>query len=190
MTGTFVAVVGPSGAGKDSVIDVVRKRFAAELSVVFPRRIITRPDGPGEDHRAVTDTEFAELANVGAFALAWRAHGLDYGIGIEVAAQVADGAVAVVNVSRTVLAVLPQRFPRFAVVRVTVSDEVRRARLAQRGREDHTAVVARLARPDPAPDHLIHLEIVNDGTVEEAGARLAEFVRPLCAGVGAGSPIR
>ncbi|WP_199255902.1 phosphonate metabolism protein/1,5-bisphosphokinase (PRPP-forming) PhnN [Mycolicibacterium mengxianglii] len=182
MTGTFVAVVGPSGAGKDSVLDVARKRFAADPSVVFPRRIITRPYGPGEDHRAVTIAEFAELAHGGAFALTWRAHGLDYGIGVDVATQVADGAVAVVNVSRTVLADLPQQFPRFAVVRVTVSEEVRRARLTQRGREDHTAVRARLARPDPAPDHAIDLEIVNDGTVEEAGARLAGFVRRLWLG--------
>ncbi|MGE2836073.1 phosphonate metabolism protein/1,5-bisphosphokinase (PRPP-forming) PhnN [Mycobacterium sp. SMC-4] len=188
MSGTLVAVVGPSGAGKDSVIDFARGRFTADPGVVFPRRTITRPHGPGEDHRAVTDTEFAELAGAGAFALAWRAHGLDYGIGIEVAAEVARGAVAVVNVSRTVLAALPQRFPRFAVVRVTVDDEVRRARLAGRGREDDAAVVARLTRPDPAPDHVVDLEIVNDGTVEQAGQRLAEFVRSL--GVGAMSGTR
>ncbi|MFW0782883.1 phosphonate metabolism protein/1,5-bisphosphokinase (PRPP-forming) PhnN [Gordonia sp. CPCC 206044] len=177
MTGVFVAVVGPSGAGKDSVIDVAREQLADVPGVVFPRRVITRPEGPGEDHVAVSDSEFAALDDAGAFALSWRAHALRYGIGTDTADRVAAGAVAVVNVSRTVLGDLPHRFPRFAVVRVTVSEEVRRDRLAQRGREDVDAAAARLTRPDPAPDHAVDLEIVNDGTVEEAGTRLLGFLR-------------
>lgn len=179
MSGALVAVVGPSGAGKDSVIGVVRARFATTARIVFPRRIITRTASPDEDNLSVTPAEFAELESQGAFAIAWRAHGLRYGVLAEVADHVAAGAVAVVNVSRSVLPELPHRFPRSAVVRVSASESVRRARLARRGREQQTAVDLRVARPDPTPDFAADLEIVNDGVLAESGQRLGEFIAAL-----------
>ena len=49
--GVFVAVVGPSGAGKDTLIDYARAHLAGEPDYEFVRRVITRPnDGSSEDH--------------------------------------------------------------------------------------------------------------------------------------------
>ncbi|TIW17524.1 MAG: phosphonate metabolism protein/1,5-bisphosphokinase (PRPP-forming) PhnN, partial [Mesorhizobium sp.] len=39
--GVFVAVVGPSGAGKDTVIGYAKARFAGETRLEFVRRVIT-----------------------------------------------------------------------------------------------------------------------------------------------------
>lgn len=185
MSGTLVAVVGPSGAGKDSVIGFARERFAADPRIVFPQRVITRPAGPDEDNLSVTPARFAELDSLGEFALAWNAHGLRYGVLAEVAEQVGSGKVAVVNVSRSVLPQLAQRFTRSDVVRVSASESIRRERLARRGREQQQAVEARVVRPDPVPDFDADLEIVNDGPLATAGDRLVEFVADLartCAG--------
>jgi ribose 1,5-bisphosphokinase len=41
--GVFVAVVGPSGAGKDMVIGYAAERLSACEGVDFVRRVITRP---------------------------------------------------------------------------------------------------------------------------------------------------
>lgn len=172
--GTFVAVVGPSGAGKDTVIAYARDRVGDRA--VFPRRLITRPPGPGEDHEPTDQHGFAAAREAGALALSWRAHGLDYGVPRTVDDDVLAGRVVVVNVSRAVLAVLACRYERVIVVRVEVSDAVRLARLEGRGRESGAAVLQRLRRADPAPGTAADVEIRNDGTVSDAGDQLVRVL--------------
>lgn len=180
MSGAFVAVVGASGVGKDSVISSARAALA-ELggSFAFPRRVITRPVGPGEDHLPADDADFARIEAQGGFALSWRAHGLSYGVPAAVADSVRSGDVVVVNVSRAVMGGLAARFERSAVVRISVSEELRRARIAGRGREVDAEIQARMNRADPAPDCTVDLEILNDGAIETSGRTLAGFLRTL-----------
>src|SRR5450756_1114872 len=78
--GRLVLVVGPSGAGKDTLIDAVRAACRDEAGVVFPRRVVTRPWSAAEDHDTISDASFDQAAANGAFALWWAAHGLNYGI--------------------------------------------------------------------------------------------------------------
>lgn len=174
--GAFVAVVGGSGVGKDSVLGYARER---DDQTVFVRRAITRPAGPGEDSQELTEAEFADTHAAGGFAMAWRAHGLGYGLPIWVDDVVRDGRIAVANVSRTVLAPLATRYADFRLVRVSVSPAVRAARLAARARESDADIATRIARPDPAPGTAADLEIVNDGTIAEAGELLLNFLRRL-----------
>lgn len=177
MSGVFVAIVGPSGAGKDTVIEHARASLTDCDDIVFPRRLITRPTGDGEDCISVTDDGFAHAEDRGELALTWRAHGLAYGVPASARTTVAAGGVVVANVSRGVVAQLPALFGEARVVRITVSDEIRLARIIARGRETREAAAARVSRPDPAPEHPVDLEIVNDGTLDEACERLVEFLR-------------
>lgn len=176
MSGAFVAIVGPSGTGKDSIIDHARLALEGRGGIIFPQRHITRPTGTGEDHQPVSEGEFAEARDRGEFALMWRAHGLAYGIPAHVFSDVDAGDVVVANLSRGVLESLPGLFPNVHVVGVSVSDDVRLARIIGRGREDETAAASRVARPNPAPNHPADLEIVNDGTLEEASRKLVDFL--------------
>src|SRR5258708_1339198 len=126
----LVLVVGPSGAGKDTLLEAARRALADDPRFRFVRRVITRPaDAGGEAHEAVTEEEFARRA----FALQWQAHGLHYGIPAE---TIVGGPVVVVaNVSRTVVADAARRFPT-RVIEVTAPVEVLAARLAARAREN------------------------------------------------------
>jgi ribose 1,5-bisphosphokinase len=173
--GAFVAVVGASGTGKDALLSYARER--AGTFARFPRRAITRPPGPGEDHDPVTEAQFATARNRGAFAVYWRAHGLRYGLPASVDAEVRDGLVVVANVSRTVLDELDARYRRLVVVRVTVAEEVRAQRLRARRREPELGIGQRLARPDPAPGHRVDAVIQNDGSLAEGGAQLLGIIR-------------
>ena len=133
-----------------------------------------KPAGPGEDHEPADPAAFERGEARGEFALTWRAHGLSYGIPGAVDASLADGSVLVANLSRGAVATARERFARFAVVTVTASPEVRLERILSRGREDLAAARARVARRvDPAESDL---EIVNDGTVAEAGESLVRFL--------------
>ena len=156
----LVLVVGPSGAGKDTLLEGARRRLADEPRYRFVRRVITRPaDAGGEAHEAVSEAEFATRE----FALQWRAHGLRYGIP---AASVTREAVVVANVSRTVIAEAAQRFP-VRVIEVTAPPEVLAARLAARGREDTADVAARLARSVVVPPDVPVETVMNDGSPDD-----------------------
>ena len=182
MTGRLIAVVGPSGVGKDAVM---RALAGTVPSLGLVRRVITRPPEPaGEDHLTVPQAEFRRLADGGAFLLHWEAHGLCYGIPAEVAQTLAQGRDMLVNLSRAVLTAAAEKVPRFEVIALEAQPEVLAARLAARGRETAEEIAQRLSRvAEPLPDALkIHL-IDNSGalsaTVEEIRARLyPEPVKP------------
>ncbi|MGQ3357242.1 MAG: hypothetical protein ACT6XS_21655, partial [Phreatobacter sp.] len=78
--GRLVLVVGPSGAGKDTLIAAARSRLASDEAVLFPRRIVTRPASAAEDNVEADEATFARIAEAGGFALTWSAHGHRYGI--------------------------------------------------------------------------------------------------------------
>ncbi|MCV3206354.1 phosphonate metabolism protein/1,5-bisphosphokinase (PRPP-forming) PhnN [Mesorhizobium sp. YC-39] len=177
--GVFVAVVGPSGAGKDTVIGYARALFADESRLEFVRRVITRPsDAASEDHDTLADVAFAEAEADGAFAISWEAHGLHYGIPAEVDSSVANGRVAIANVSRAVIPKLRERYANLAVVEITASPEILAERLAMRGRESRGEVLARLSRSaNVALSGPGITSIDNSGPREAAGERFAEVLR-------------
>jgi phosphonate metabolism protein PhnN/1,5-bisphosphokinase (PRPP-forming) len=166
----LVAVVGPSGVGKDTLMGLARARLADDARFVFVRRAITRPAAAGgEDHVAMDDAAFAAEREVGGFALWWEAHGLHYGIPREIEQDMAAGGVVVANLSRGVLAEAAARY-RLRVLVITAPVAVLAARLAARGREDRADIAARLTREATLPEGLESITVVNDATPEEGAA--------------------
>jgi ribose 1,5-bisphosphokinase len=162
----LVGVVGPSGAGKDTLMVGARAALEDDPRFHFVRRCITRPaEAGGEDHMALTQAEFLARAAAGGFALAWGAHGLRYGIPADIAAYLRAGRVVVANLSRTVLAEAAARFP-LMVLEITAPIPVLAARLAARGRESAADIAARLARAAALPAGLRVTQVMNDGPVE------------------------
>jgi ribose 1,5-bisphosphokinase len=181
--GRLIAVVGPSGVGKDSVLrgihDVMPKMHLV-------RRVTTRaPDLGGEDYDAVTVPEFQEMARHGAFAVHWSAHGLCYGIPRTAMYQVNRGADCLANFSRKALAEAARVFPRVVVLNITAQPATLAARLAARGRETEAEIAGRLAEaPKPLPEGLAVITLSNDGPLEQTIARAVALLRPdLCAAI-------
>lgn len=182
--GTLVLVVGPSGAGKDTVIAGARERLAGDDGVSFVRRHITRPaDAGGEDHLEVSEAEFHARADAGRYLLHWSAHGFRYGLPVEVADELAIGRHVVANVSRTVIDTARSVAPPVTVAAVQVSSEALRRRLEARGRESAEEIAARIARADAyriTGDDVVAIR--NDGTPEAAVDAFVDLLRRL--GVG------
>ncbi len=145
--GTLFLVVGPSGAGKDTLLDCARQALAGNPAYIFARRVITRPaDAGGEAHEALSGEAFEALESAKGLALSWAAHGLSYGIRRDIEAQLAAGINVVANVSRQVLDEARRRFPPVKILEVTATREVLAARLAARGRETAADIARRLER--------------------------------------------
>lgn len=179
-SGTLFLVVGPSGAGKDTLLDGARAALADDRRYHFARRVITRPeDAGGEAHDAVSPATFAEMEAAGAFTLAWGAHDLRYGIRRTTTERLASGQHVVANVSRGVLDQARAAFPSVRVVSVSVPEEALRARLEARGREDAADIDRRLARASAlavaGPDVRT---VVNDGTVAVGVASFLKALQP------------
>lgn len=179
-TGRLVAVVGASGAGKDTLLDGL---VGACPEVYRARRTISRPPADGtEDFESVTDATFDALHREGAFALVWWAHGLGYGIRHAELAPLAEGRTVVFNGSRKALPYAVERFPELRVVQVSVMPEVLAVRLKARGRETAADIARRLERADTAlPAGIVGQVVRNDTTPEEGIARLIAALQPVSA---------
>ncbi|AWZ18980.1 alkylphosphonate utilization protein PhnN [Roseovarius sp. TM1035] len=146
--GRLIAVVGPSGVGKDTLM---RAMIAEHPGLRRARRVITRPPDPeGEGHEAVSDTEFDARLKEGGFALHWRAHGLRYGVPVGICLDLAAGRDLLVNLSRGVLAQAQARFQPFVILHLTATPQVLASRLVARGRETPQDIRERLTGADMA----------------------------------------
>ena len=169
MAGRLLGIVGPSGVGKDSVMEAV---VAARPGLGLVRRVITRPsEAGGEEFEGVSEAEFAARAARGAFLLSWHAHGLHYGIPASVLDDLAAGRDLLVNLSRAVLSEAQAKVPGFACVALTAPVEVLADRLAARGRESREEIAGRLARAGFALPEGVHVvELDNSGPLERTVA--------------------
>ena len=168
--GCFFAVVGPSGAGKDSLIDGARDHFGSDGPVRFVRRVITRPaTAGGEDHIQKSVEEFEAMEQAGAFALSWRSHNLCYGIPADVADDLEGGRDVLANLSRSVIPDARNQFSRVRILVVTAPPSVLASRLAARGRESAADIEERLRRaPQEMPSGPDVRIIDNGGALDDA----------------------
>lgn len=173
MNHRLVYVVGPSGAGKDSLLQWLMQHPPAGTRLHLARRTVTRAaTAGGEGHEAVEASAFSELLDAGAFALNWSANGLHYGIRKQEFAALATGAWVLVSGSRAHLPMAQERYPGLTAVHVHASAGVLRQRLSMRGRESMAEVEARLHRAlafDPPAQAFC---LANDEDLASAGLRL------------------
>jgi ribose 1,5-bisphosphokinase len=180
--GRLFYIIGPSGAGKDSLISYARNRMNGESFVVFAHRYITRPPLPdGENHVALSEKEFMERLTNGFFAMHWQSHGYHYGIGIEVNIWLSERCHVVVNGSRAYLPEVLDRYPQSKVLLIDVSEAELKRRLQKRGRENAAKIQSRLSRNRQFSakiiDNLPNITVIqNDGSLESAGKLLVQQI--------------
>lgn len=176
MTGRVFLVVGPSGAGKDTLL---AGAAAADPRLHWARRVITRPAvAGGEPFEGVTEDVFQARLQAGQFALHWQAHGLFYGVPMTELTPLEGGRDVLINGSRAALHAALAAFPGLRVIQISAPLPVLADRLAARGRESHAAIVARLRRAHYAlPEGIPAIEINNDATPEKGVAKLLYALR-------------
>ena len=178
--GRLVLVVGPSGAGKDTLLGLAKAALTEDHDVVFPRRIVTREASAAEDNVSVTADEFRRALEHGDFAAHWQAHGLSYALPIGINDDIRAGRAVVVNVSRTVIGALRQAYANVVVVAITAPPDVLAQRLAARARRSDGNITERLSRSvDDAAAHA-DATIVNAGSADYHSRQLVRVIRNEC----------
>lgn len=198
----LIYVVGPSGAGKDSVLAWLRRQLPTSQGVHFSQRCIDRPVpfgseppmqkepkgamGPSgasslsvasssqELHEAVDTTVFLDLLQQQAFGMHWTANGHHYGIRHGQLQGPPGTRWVLVNGSRAHLPQALRDYPKLHVLHITAPAHILAQRLQARGRESAAHIQARLQRAAAfeLPDAHHHLEVSNDGTLEATGQRV------------------
>ena len=172
-------VVGPSGSGKDTLIGLARAALIHDPKFVFPRRVITRQAmADAEDHDTMELDVFEQAEAKGEFALSWGAHGLRYGVAAISIVGVGDGAIVVINVSRSAIPHAERLGCRVTVLSIVCDPALLAERIANRGRENAEDIAARLKREVPIHVTTARLvEIRNDTRPEDASPAMIAAIR-------------
>jgi ribose 1,5-bisphosphokinase len=170
-------VVGPSGAGKDTLLELARAACADDGSIVFPRRVVTREASSFEENEPVSLDAFRQALARGEFAMHWEAHGHCYGLRRAVEDDVSAGRTVIANVSRTVIGAMRRAYANVVVVSITAPAEILAARLTMRSRSSDGKVEDRIRRTvddaASAPDVIIS----NVGSADANASKLVRIIK-------------
>jgi ribose 1,5-bisphosphokinase len=175
--GRLVLVIGPSGAGKDTLINFARAACAEDSSVVFPRRVVTRAASSSEDNDQLSPDDFQQALACGDFVVHWEAHGHCYGLPRALDDDIRAGRTVVVNVSRTVVDLMRRAYADVVVILVTAPLDILAERLAMRARRSDGAIAQRLGRAVDEISALPDATIVNVGDAEGHALQLVDLIR-------------
>jgi ribose 1,5-bisphosphokinase len=175
--GRLVLVIGPSGAGKDTLINLARAACAEDSSVVFPRRVVTRQASSSEDNDQLSPDMFQQALARGDFVMHWEAHAHCYGLPRALDDDIRAGRTVVVNVSRTVVDVMRRAYADVVVILVTAPPDILAERLAMRARGSDGPIARRLGRAVDETSTPPDATVVNVGDAEDHALRLVNIIR-------------
>jgi ribose 1,5-bisphosphokinase len=173
----MVLVVGPSGAGKDTLIGLARAACADDGTIVFPRRVVTRAPSSFEDNEQVSLEAFRQAQARGEFAIHWEAHSHCYALRRAIDGQLRAGRAVVANVSRTVVETMRRTYADVLVVSITAPPEILNQRLAARARGSDGRVADRLNRSINDAVATPDLTILNVGSAEDHARELLRAIK-------------
>jgi len=174
--GRLILVIGPSGAGKDTLIGLARAACADDGNIVFPRRVVTREASTSEDNEQVSFEAFRQARSQGEFAVHWEAHGHCYALPRAIDDDIHARRTVVVNVSRTVIGAMRRAYADVTVVSVTAPPEILAERLAARARGSDGEIEHRLRRAVDDAAAMPDATIVNVGSAEHHVRELLRII--------------
>jgi len=175
--GRLVLVVGPSGAGKDTLLGLSRAACAEDDNIVFPRRVITRAASASEENQEVSAGTFQDALTRGDYAMHWEAHGHCYALSRAIDDDIRAGRTVVANVSRTVIGAMRRAYADVVVVSITAPPDVLAERIAMRARSSDGRLESRLHRTVEETAAAPDVTIVNTGSAEYHARQFVRVIK-------------
>ncbi len=175
--GRLILVVGPSGAGKDTLLGLAKAACADDPAVVFPRRVITRAASPSEDNEEVSAEAFQQALARDDYAMHWDAHCHRYALRRAIDDDIGAGRTVVANVSRTVIPAMRHAYANVVVISITAPPEVLAARIAMRARGSDGKIEQRLGRTVDETAAAPDVTILNVSSAEYHSRQLVRIIK-------------
>jgi ribose 1,5-bisphosphokinase len=175
--GRLVLVVGPSGAGKDTLLSLAKAACAEDRNIVFPCRVITREASASEQNEEVSLDAFRQALSRGEYAVHWEAHGHCYALRRGIDDELRAGRTVIANVSRTVIGAMRHTYADVAVVSITAPPQVLAERLAMRRRSSDGKIESRLGRTVDETSAAPDVTIINTGSAEYHARQFVRIIR-------------
>ncbi|MDR1676810.1 MAG: phosphonate metabolism protein/1,5-bisphosphokinase (PRPP-forming) PhnN [Deltaproteobacteria bacterium] len=178
-SGTLIYLMGPSGAGKDSLIE--RAKEAKLKDLVVATRLVTRETNIKTDDLYLSEEAFQNLLSKGRLALHWASHGFLYGIDKSIDTFLNQGQTVIINGSRNYLPTARQLYPHLKPILITAHIDILKARLLNRDREDQTAIMERLLRTNESFDlPMDEIKIIdNSGPLDKSSVQFINLLKEL-----------
>ena len=177
-----VVVSGPSGVGKSTIVEALRRRHAEVSPIVA---VTTRPRRPGEidgvHYHFVDERRFAELRESGQLLEAALVHGHWYGTPLEQVRRVlASGKAAILPIdpqgARSIRRVIPEAVLIF-LMPPSIGDLVQRLRTRHSESQASLALRERNAVEEMAASSDYDHVLVNEtGHADETAERIWEII--------------
>jgi len=155
--GHLFLIVGPSGVGKDTMIERAAERIQG---LEKAKRVITRENNDFEDFESISKSEFDNQE----FFISWKAHNKKYGI-----PKLGEGNY-IMNVSRKVIDIIRNLHPETHVIELTARPDVLLERQMRRGRDSEEEIMTRLKR---------RVEVNSDHVIDTSSPDINEDVNKL-----------
>jgi ribose 1,5-bisphosphokinase len=175
--GRLVLVVGPSGAGKDTLLGLAKAALADDRTIVFARRIVTREASVFEDNEQIGLEAFRQALAQQAYAMHWEAHGHCYALSRAIDDDIRAGHTLIANVSRTVIGAARRAYADVAVVSITAPPQVLAERLAMRARGSDGKIEQRLGRTVDDAASAPDFTIMNVSSAEYHARQLVRIIK-------------
>ena len=180
-SGKLVILSGPSGVGKDTVIDTWRAENPdVERVVAYATRNPRAGEIDGVDYWFVSVEEFQRMAEAGAFLEHKKVVDNYYATPIEHTERLlAEGRIAILKIDvQGALEVMKKRPDALTVILLPPDKDALRERLEKRATDKPEVIARRLAEADIELAHAPHYQhqIVND-SVEKVVTLLEELAK-------------
>ena len=175
--GRLILVVGPSGAGKDTLLGLAKAACADDPDIVFARRVITRAASMFEENEEVSREAFRDALARDEYAIHWEAHGHCYALLRAIDDELRAGRTVIANVSRTVMGTTRRAYANVMVVSVTAPPQVLAERLAMRSRSSDGKIEHRLGRTVDETLSAPDVTIVNVSSAEYHARQLVRIIK-------------
>lgn len=135
----IILIVGASGAGKDSLLNIAKKHFKDNASFNFVQRFIDRIPDNNEKNFFIDTASFNLLDNF--FISKWEANAHHYGIPKHF---IKPNCINIISISREAIKDFESKFKNVYVIEIYVPLSLLKQRLEARGREDSNQIEHRL----------------------------------------------
>lgn len=154
-------IMGPSGSGKDSVIEGLCDYFADQVS--RPPRYITRilSSDDAEQHNVIAPEIFKELQDKDCFSLSWQANGYRYAYDKQWLNDLDEQKIVLLNGSREYWPDAQEKFSDLLVpIALDLDSDIQRSRLEGRARETQSEIEQRIMRSESFQSQMLSHKIL------------------------------